>query len=1096
MARLGDRAVKSQLIDVHGGCSMAFSIFPEVLDKFSDSDIIRGADYHGRGRISKFVMSDSTVSAKMNAQDGGYRVGLSSDGSTTHCTCSQFANRGACGHVWAVILEFMQRDSAQLFAPLPAPAALPAPVAQLDKWITAIKRPTTSVSLTESPQLRQAGHRYEFVIDLSLLDANCPFHFYLFSRKRRKDGQMGRPKSVSIEGRSRYYYGPPNRQNHEPRLVEALDRCVGYPYSDVASHSTWTIPGDRRDSICSTFDEIGQWYWVLSEDEMDGIESDKSGNSNRIRWDGLPFEPLIQLVPTENETGRQCEVQFLLVRDSETVNVAESIWAFSDGVILLKDRLIQVSPLHGPWAQLGRKATGNGPFLVPEENIVELLERLARLPNPPAIQGADQFGQEPQPGVPEGHLLVSWLTPNTISAQVEIAYGELRCDPNQGSRYVWDNSRRVLVSRNHEAERQILDQLLELPFQTEPNRKPNDAGVTLASKDLLSVVETLMHAGWEVRADGKPLRKGGGVPSVSVVSNQDWFDVHVAFDFSGSQVGLPALLKAAQRNQTTVILDDGSVGILPDKWLEQNAGLLSMADNVEDGLRFQRSQAFLLDSLLSDHEVKHKDKDFTQLVRKLKKFDGVRPAKKPRSFHGTLRSYQEQGLGWFRFLQDFNFGGCLADDMGLGKTIQVLALLEKQRAKRIRSGELGRPSLVVVPKSLVFNWIDEAKQFTPLLRVMDYTGLTRIEKRKEWDEYDVIVTTYGTLRRDVTHLKDREFDYVVLDEAQAIKNPNSLAAKASRLMSGHHRLAMTGTPIENHLGDLWSIMEFLNPGMLGRLSAFQKMTGSSKPDPENLQHLQSALAPFILRRTKEEVLTDLPEKTEQTIMVDLPPRQRKQYNELRDYYRSHLTGKVNELGMGKAKIHVLEALLRTRQVACDPRLLDPKSKVVGAKIECLLEQLETVVKEGSKALVFSQFTTLLNLVKPELEKRSLTYEYLDGKTQRRAACVKRFQNNPDLSVFLISLKAGGHGLNLTAADYVFILDPWWNPATEAQAIDRAHRIGQTKPVMAYRLIARDTIEEKIMALQQEKRELADSIIRGNGSLMQNLTADDLATLFS
>jgi SNF2 family DNA or RNA helicase len=311
---------------------------------------------------------------------------------------------------------------------------------------------------------------------------------------------------------------------------------------------------------------------------------------------------------------------------------------------------------------------------------------------------------------------------------------------------------------------------------------------------------------------------------------------------------------------------------------------------------------------------------------------------------------------------------------------------------------------------------------------------------------------------------------------------------------------MTGTPIENHLGELWSLFEFLNPGMLGRSSAFKRLTGGGANggnNAESLAHLAGALRPFMLRRTKDQVLTELPKKTEQTLLCDMSAKQRKEYDALRDYYRVNLSDRVKKTGLKKATIHVLEALLRLRQAACHPGLLDKKkTKELGPKLEVLLDQVREVIGEGHKALVFSQFTSLLSIVRGHLDKENITYEYLDGRTNNRADKVKRFQNDPDCPLFLISLKAGGHGLNLTAADYVFILDPWWNPAVEAQAIDRVHRIGQTRPVFAYRIICRDTVEDKILELQKSKRDLADAIISADGSLLRTLSADDLQLLLS
>lgn len=544
-----------------------------------------------------------------------------------------------------------------------------------------------------------------------------------------------------------------------------------------------------------------------------------------------------------------------------------------------------------------------------------------------------------------------------------------------------------------------------------------------------------------------------------------------------------------------VRLGDGTYGMLPEEWLARVAPLAGMGEAEEGHIRFRRSQAGLLDALLATQPEARFDETFRRLRDELRSFQGVAAADQPAGFVGQLRDYQREGLGWIHFLRRYSFGGCLADDMGVGKTAQVLALLETRRELRAQ-GEVSRPSLVVVPRSLVFNWKEEAARFTPLLRLLDYTGFAREEA--EFDSHDVILTTYGTLRRDALRLKDIEFDYIVLDEAQAVKNAATESSKAVRLLRGDHRLALSGTPVENHLGELWTLFEFLNPGMLGAASVF-KLAGSTSrnPDDETRRLLAHALRPFILRRTKSHVARELPQKTEQTIYCEMKPAQRKLYDELREHYRGSLLQRIATQGMAKSKIQVLEALLRLRQAACHPGLIDEKrTGDPSAKLDVLLAQLREVLEEGHKALVFSQFTSLLSIVRESLDADGVPYEYLDGSTNNRQACVERFQNDPDCAVFLISLKAGGLGLNLTAAEYVFLLDPWWNPAVEAQAVDRAHRIGQTRQVFAYRLIARDTVEEKVLELQASKRDLAAAIINQDNSVIRTLSREDLELLLS
>jgi SNF2 family DNA or RNA helicase len=398
----------------------------------------------------------------------------------------------------------------------------------------------------------------------------------------------------------------------------------------------------------------------------------------------------------------------------------------------------------------------------------------------------------------------------------------------------------------------------------------------------------------------------------------------------------------------------------------------------------------------------------------------------------------------------------------------------------------------------VFNWQQEAARFAPHLKLLDHTGLARGKTADHFPDFDIVVTTYGTLRRDVLLFKDAQFDYCILDEAQIVKNAGTDQAKATRLLQANHRLALSGTPVENHLGELWSLFEFLNPGLLGHASVFKLAGGAARnPEPETRAILAKGLRPFILRRTKQQVAKDLPEKTEQTLYCELEPEQRKLYDELREHYRQSLAKTIEAVGMNRAKIQVLEALLRLRQAACHPGLIDRKRTAdASAKLDMLFPYLEEAIDEGQKTLVFSQFTSFLAILRAKLDKAGIPYEYLDGKTRNRQEKVERFQNEPDCKLFLISLKAGGVGLNLTAAEYVFLLDPWWNPAVEAQAIDRTHRIGQTKPVFAYRLIAKNTVEEKVLELQKTKRDLADAILNADNSVISNLKREDLEMLLS
>ncbi|MDZ4678667.1 MAG: DEAD/DEAH box helicase, partial [Oligoflexia bacterium] len=606
----------------------------------------------------------------------------------------------------------------------------------------------------------------------------------------------------------------------------------------------------------------------------------------------------------------------------------------------------------------------------------------------------------------------------------------------------------------------------------------------------------LKAQGWRVEVSGKKLQIASNF-DVGVKSGIDWFDVSIDGTFDGKSFDLPTLLREVRAGSKFIHLDDGSIGLLPEEWFNRLSVFERFGKLTADGqsLRLAKAQLSLIDALTANLPKVKLDKEFQKWRTKLKSFDGIKPVNAPTGFKGKLRNYQKAGLAWLEFQREFGFGGCLADDMGLGKTIQVLAFLQAQHLKT--KGPMTGTTLIVVPKSLIHNWMQEAEKFTPKLKVLIYSGIDRFKLIEKFQNYQIIICTYGVLRQDIEALLTIEFDRVILDEAQNIKNSSSLSSKACRLLKAKQRLALTGTPVENHLGELWSLFEFLNPGLLGSSAVFQNLTKTSKNQDGALPSvLHKALSPFLLRRTKEEVLKELPPKTEQVIYCDLEKDQQQYYDELRMYYQSILKDKVDKVGFQKSKIHVLEALLRLRQTACHPGLVDKNKETLSSgKLNVLDEMVEEVLSEKNhKLLIFSQFTSLLSIVQKRMRQKGLVYEYLDGKTSDRAERVKRFREDPDCRIFLISLKAGGTGLNLTEADYVFILDPWWNPAVEAQAIDRTHRIGQTKPVFAYRLIARGTVEEKILQLQGKKKKLFEELFSPAQAGLKSLTAQDIEFL--
>jgi non-specific serine/threonine protein kinase len=616
---------------------------------------------------------------------------------------------------------------------------------------------------------------------------------------------------------------------------------------------------------------------------------------------------------------------------------------------------------------------------------------------------------------------------------------------------------------------------------------------------LMKNVPRMTEVGFEIFGEEalKTARVNRVKPTISfnVTSGIDWFDVETVVNYGEIEVSVKELRKALRKKEHYIKLADGSIGEIPEEWLERYKHLFDLGDETKNGVRLSNFHLTLLDQLLGEADQVRTDQEFKQRLEKLKNFAGVTSNTLPQGLTGELRPYQKAGFDWLHFLHEFNFGGCLADDMGLGKTIQVLAFLlslrEKQHSKN--------PDLIVLPRSLLVNWQREIGRFTPGLRFLEYFGSLRDKDFEALENYDLILTTYGVMLRDVEKFRGFSFHYVILDESQAIKNPVAQTSKAARLLKCEHRLVMTGTPVENSTFELWSQFAFLNPGLLGNLEYFRSEFGTpieKNNDEGKADFLRKMVYPFILRRTKDQVAPELPPRTERVIYSDMEPGQRKYYNRLRDYYRGLLLGMVESKGIDNSRMKVLEGLLRLRQVCNHPALVDKQFRGESAKFELLLETLETLRSENHKALIFSQFVEMLRILRMELDRRKIKYTYLDGSTQDRQGQVDIFQSDQRIPFFLISLKAGGVGLNLTAADYVIHIDPWWNPAVEMQASDRTHRIGQEKPVFVYKLIARDSVEEKILQLQDRKRNLVDQLITTEKNFLKSLTAEDVNVLFS
>ena len=507
------------------------------------------------------------------------------------------------------------------------------------------------------------------------------------------------------------------------------------------------------------------------------------------------------------------------------------------------------------------------------------------------------------------------------------------------------------------------------------------------------------------------------------------------------------------------------------------AGLISEMENL--GLKLKMSRRF------------------NKFWKQISTFSTMDVPSLPKGINAEFREYQTRGFGWLWFMYQYGLNGILADDMGLGKTLQALALLQKAKEKNKKA-----PNLVICPTSVVFNWENEIEKFAPNLSCLKLTGADRKDLFKEIPKYDVIITSYALIRRDIAKLKKQEFRYVILDESQNIKNADSMTAQSVKQLNCKHKLALSGTPIENRLEELWSLFDFLMPGFLFDKNEFnyRYVTPIMEREDKTVEkRLKSQIYPFILRRMKRDVAKDLPDKIENVAYCELTPEQKDFYMEVMDSTREELFKSIEEKGIEKSRMSIFSALLRLRQICCHPRLYD-KENVKGinesGKFEQLKTMLEEIIAEKHRVLLFSQFVDMLDIIKEWLTKAGIKHEYLTGSTKDRQEVVERFNSDPTIPIFLISLKAGGTGLNLTGADYVIHYDPWWNPAVEDQATDRAYRIGQTKKVFVYRMITKGTVEEKIQKLKSRKRDLVDSVISVDRNIGKSLTYEDLKDIFS
>jgi len=742
---------------------------------------------------------------------------------------------------------------------------------------------------------------------------------------------------------------------------------------------------------------------------------------------------------------------------------------------------------------------------------------------------------------PQPHLLLDAIPQAEGSGQRWQDFAVLSFDYD-GQRISFDPAQRVvrqigdlteIIQRDEQAEAAALETLGRMGF-----RKPATTPLSALSGALLldgqahwlrfgeNDLDALSDLGWHVqkspkyRYDVVPVEDWYAEIEEPLEAGNAWFELELGIVVNRKRVPLlPVLVQLirsapldfnpevlafhGEADQMLATLPDGVRVALPwgrVKPILSTLGELYFNDKIKNKVRLSTLDAARLEELARGTDFSWTGGErLRETGRKLSQFGKVKKVDPPKGLQATLRDYQLDGLAWMQFLREYDLGGILADDMGLGKTVQTIAhiLTEKE------AGRLTSPALVIAPTSLMANWMEESARFAPDLKVLLLQGKERMDLFDQIDGADIVLTTYALLPRDEEKLREHEYHLVILDESHYIKNTRSKAAQTAGSLNARHRLCLSGTPLENHLGELWSQFHFLLPGLLGDEKTFNSQFRhpiERQDDPVRRSLLNRRIKPFLLRRTKDNVAKELPQKTEMIRRIELSGPQRDLYETVRLAMDKKVREEIDRKGVARSQIVILEALLKLRQVCCDPRLVKamPAKKntaAVSAKLTDLMQMVDDLLGEGRKILVFSQFTSMLALIQEELDARNIPYALLTGETRDRSAQVAAFQQGA-VPIFLISLKAGGVGLNLTAADTVIHYDPWWNPAAENQATDRAWRIGQDKPVFVYKLIAKGTLEEKIQLLQQKKSELAQSILAEGESQKMALTQEDLQAIFA
>jgi SNF2 family DNA or RNA helicase len=975
------------------------------------------------------------------------------------CTCTHFKKQNKCEHIWAVLLQ-AEKNGFFSYAGQNSKSLVPLQNSVANKHLAIMEK--------ELPELQTVPQKNKnksliFILDLKALIKNQAWQLKVLIRDHYTDGTVGSLgyESISLAELGKFKLAA------DREILKAIFKLDSFYYSSFLTKDI-SLDSDDAIPILKIVTKYNKLFYHKTEGALQSLAFDINSAQNPL-----------QLNLFIKKSGPNFEILARLIAGQKEIEMSANLFHLNPFVLL--ENKIYHSELKS-MDYLLQQFKEQTKIIVTASELADFLNTIYSQEEIPKISFPPNFNYKTKKGPNKVRLTIDkGITEKELSAQLEFQYGTHYIAFGEVQHHFLDHDEKIIFERDLELEIALRKTLFAILGKFRLLAKNL---FIFKENKLLEIVAKVFNLNWEVVAFKKSVSQNRDY-KIKVSSGIDWFDLTMEMKFANGQIiTLPDLLRNLKSGRKMITLADGTLGILNDEVIKKFSHLGYGAQIVNEKVRLSKVQALYFTSTLTEDKSFKPDRKF-QTFRKLSQLHHHPKSSEPDpQFMGKLRAYQKKGLWWLETMSANEIGCLLADDMGLGKTICILALLAKHLKKQ---------ALIIVPKSLIQNWKDEAAKFIPHLKVHTHFGGARHDLKLNFSKADIVITTYHTLRNDIEFFKNKYFEYLIVDEAQFIKNADTDIHRAARLVAAEKKIGLTGTPIENSLGDLFSILNVITPGLITK-DGWEKHADAD--DPSILKNIGKAISPFLLRRKKEEVLKDLPKKTEQVIYCELTPSERRDYNHLKKYLWASLKGQIAENGINKSRINIFTALLRLRQAACHQGLLQSKkTKTLSSKFQVLIEHLETIFSEGHKVLIFSSFVEVLTLLKNEFNSRKINYEYMDGKSNNRMALVNRFQNDKTKQVFLTTLKTGGVGLNLTAANYVFILDPWWNPATESQAIDRAHRIGQKNKVTAYKLIAKDTIEEKVLALQAKKKSISDAIMT-KGGVLKGITEADLELLFA